>query len=84
VIGQVQEGADAGVTVLGDTVNFAARLQSLAAPGSVFMSEATHRLLQGFVERASLANIPLRANPSHKRSTGSIRFASGPPGLKQQ
>ena len=48
--GKVQEGADAGVTVLGDTVNFAARLQSLAAPGSVFMSEATHRLLQGLVD----------------------------------
>jgi class 3 adenylate cyclase/tetratricopeptide (TPR) repeat protein len=50
VVGKVQEGTDAGVTVLGDTVNFAARLQSLAAPGSVFMSEATHQLLQGLVE----------------------------------
>jgi hypothetical protein len=27
VVGKVQGGADAGVTVLGDTVNFAARLQ---------------------------------------------------------
>ena len=27
VVGQVEEGADADVTVLGDTVNFAARLQ---------------------------------------------------------
>ena len=32
VVGQVQEGAGAGVTVLGDTVNFAARLQALAEP----------------------------------------------------
>ena len=39
-----------GVTVLGDTVNFAARLQALAEPNSVFMSEATHRLVQGMVE----------------------------------
>ncbi len=50
VVGKVEDGDDAGVTVLGDTVNFAARLQSLAAPGSVFMSEATHRLVQGMVE----------------------------------
>ena len=50
VVGKVQEGADAGVTVLGDTVNFAARLQALAEPNSVFMSEATHRLVQGMVE----------------------------------
>ena len=50
VVGQVQEGAGAGVTVLGDTVNFAARLQALAEPDSVFMSEALHRLVQGMVE----------------------------------
>ena len=31
-------------------MNFAARLQALAEPDSVFMSEATHRLLQGMVE----------------------------------
>ena len=49
-MGKVQEGADAGVTVLGDTVNFTARLQSLAEPDSVLMSEATHRLMQGLVE----------------------------------
>ena len=50
VVGKVEDGADAGVTVLGDTVNFAARLQALADPDSVLMSEATHRLVQGMVE----------------------------------
>jgi class 3 adenylate cyclase len=50
VVGKVQGGADAGVTVLGDTVNFAARLQALADPDCVLMSEATHRLVQGLIE----------------------------------
>ena len=50
VVGKVQEGVDAAVTVLGDTVNFAARLQALAEPDTVLMSEATHRLMQGMVE----------------------------------
>jgi class 3 adenylate cyclase len=49
VVGAVQ-GADAGVTVLGDTVNLAARLQVLAEPDSVVMSEATYRLVQGMVD----------------------------------
>jgi class 3 adenylate cyclase len=49
VVGQV-EGGDAAVTVLGDTVNLASRLQSLAEPGSICMSEATHRLVQGMVD----------------------------------
>jgi class 3 adenylate cyclase len=50
VVGQVEDDADAGATVLGDTVNFAARLQGLAAPDSVLMSDATHRLVEGIVD----------------------------------
>ena len=50
VVGKVEDSAGAGITVLGDTVNFAARLQALAEPDSVLMSEATHRLVQGMVE----------------------------------
>ena len=56
VIGKVQGGADAGVTVLGDTVNVAARLQALAQPGSTVMSEATHRLVEGLVEASFLGD----------------------------
>ena len=50
VVGKMEEGEGAGGTVLGDTVNFAARLQSIAEPNSVFMSEATHHSVQGLVE----------------------------------
>ena len=52
VTGSVQSGAEAGVTVLGDTVNVAARFQTLAEPGSICISEATYRLVQGMVEAA--------------------------------
>jgi Adenylate and Guanylate cyclase catalytic domain/AAA ATPase domain len=52
VVGKVEESADAEVTVLGDTVNLAARLQSLSEPNSVLMSEATHRLVQGLVDES--------------------------------
>ena len=50
VVGQVHSGANAGVTVLGDAVNFAARLQAKAQPNSILISEATYRLVQGMVE----------------------------------
>ena len=50
VVGKVQEGSEAQVTVLGDTVNFASRVQSLAKPDVAYMSDATHRLVQGLVD----------------------------------
>jgi class 3 adenylate cyclase len=50
VVGQIQAGADASVTVMGDTVNLASRLQTLAAPGAILLSEETQRLVQGLVE----------------------------------
>ncbi|HEX6843415.1 MAG TPA: adenylate/guanylate cyclase domain-containing protein [Stellaceae bacterium] len=38
------------VTAYGDPINLASRLQALADPGTVLMSEATHRLVEGFIE----------------------------------
>jgi class 3 adenylate cyclase len=47
VVGEVHEG---GITVMGDAVNIAARLQSIAEPGTVYLSEATRKLAEGRIE----------------------------------
>ena len=52
----------AGVTVLGDTANVAARLQALARADSVLISELTHRL-------APVSSSPLE----HERLAGRRR-----------
>ena len=49
VVAQVRAD-NAAVTALGDTVNLAARLQTLAVPGTVFLGEATHQLVRGLVD----------------------------------
>ena len=43
-------GTAAAPTALGDMVNLASRLQALAEPNSVLLSEATFSLVEGFVE----------------------------------
>jgi class 3 adenylate cyclase len=50
VVARVEAGQSVGVTALGDTTNLAARLQALAEPGAVFLSEAVQRLVEGMVQ----------------------------------
>jgi class 3 adenylate cyclase/predicted ATPase len=46
--------------IVGETPNIAARLESAAEPGSIAISEATQRLIAGYVETESLGQLPLK------------------------
>jgi class 3 adenylate cyclase len=50
----ISEGISDKGAVSGDTPNLAARLQALAAPGSVVISQATRRLVGWFFELTDL------------------------------
>jgi class 3 adenylate cyclase len=50
VVGTVGNDFKMDYTAIGDTTNLASRLQSLAEPGVILVSEATHRLIRGFFE----------------------------------
>src|SRR5262245_29267362 len=50
----IGQGAAQEQTVVGETPNLAARLQALAAPGSVVISQATRRLVGGLFELTDL------------------------------
>ena len=56
----VGEGAAKEQTVVGETPNLAARLQALATPGSVVISQATRRLVGGLFELADLGPLRLK------------------------
>jgi class 3 adenylate cyclase len=61
IVGElIGEGAAKEQTVVGETPNLAARLQVLAEPGSVVISQATRRLLGGLFALADLG--PVRLN----------------------
>ena len=52
-------------TAIGDTTNLAARLQQLAEPGAILASEATWRLVEGYVrgERVGPVQVKGRSEP---------------------
>jgi class 3 adenylate cyclase/tetratricopeptide (TPR) repeat protein len=54
VVGKIGDDLRMDYTAQGDTVNLAARLQALAEPGTVAMSQATHRLVSGYFDCVAL------------------------------
>ena len=60
LVGSLGAGRSLDYTVVGDTANVAARLQQLAQPGTIVVSEATARLVAGYVRLEPLGSFEVR------------------------
>jgi class 3 adenylate cyclase len=60
VVGAVGNDLKMDYTAIGDTTNLAARLESLATPGSVLVSESTARLVRGFFRMLNVGPISVK------------------------
>jgi class 3 adenylate cyclase/tetratricopeptide (TPR) repeat protein len=67
VVGRIGNDLRMEYTAIGDTINLGARLQALAEPGTVLVSEATERLVAGFFELRDRGRLAVRgkAEPVH-------------------
>jgi class 3 adenylate cyclase/tetratricopeptide (TPR) repeat protein len=65
VVGAIGDNLRMDYTAIGDTTNLAARLQQLAEPGAILASEATWRLVEGYVrgERVGPVQVKGRSEP---------------------
>jgi class 3 adenylate cyclase/tetratricopeptide (TPR) repeat protein len=62
VVGRIGDDLRMDYTAVGDTTNLAARMQQNARPGSVFVSEATHKLISGFFETLELGAVQVKGH----------------------
>ena len=67
VVAKVPSGHSTTVTALGDTVNLASRLQALARPEGVLLSEATERLVQGLTETEAAGEHEIKGKSERQR-----------------
>ncbi len=67
VFGHLQSGGAAGLAVTGDAVNVASRVQGLAAPGTVLLSELAYRLVEGLVDAEFAGEHPIKGRSATER-----------------
>ncbi|MCH7578565.1 MAG: AAA family ATPase, partial [Chloroflexi bacterium] len=60
VVGKISDTLDMDYTALGDTVNLAARMEALAEPGTVYLSEDTYRAVQDYFECEPLGALTVK------------------------
>src|SRR5919206_2616417 len=73
VVGTVTDDLQMDFTAIGDTVNLAARMQQVAQPGSVFISELTHRMVGGYFDCEPLGELAVKGKAQPVRAWRVIR-----------
>lgn len=83
VVGPVGNDPKRDYTAVGDTTNLAARLQSLAEPGMIVISEATYRLVRGFFQMRAIGPVRVKgkSKPVAAYEVRGLREAATPIGI---
>ncbi|MCP4691661.1 MAG: AAA family ATPase [Desulfobacterales bacterium] len=60
VVGSIGDDLRMDYTAIGDTTNLASRLESMAKPGAVLISENTHKRIRGFFDFRPLGKVKIK------------------------
>jgi class 3 adenylate cyclase len=81
VVGSIGDDLRMDYTAVGDTTNLASRLQGLARPGMVLVSDATASLIQGWFDLECLGDLEVKGRWASGRYSSACRPAR-PPGSR--
>jgi class 3 adenylate cyclase/predicted ATPase len=79
----VQVGAESEGMVLGDTVNTASRLQSIAAPGTVLVDDVTRRASEAAIAYEDAGNHELKGREQLVHAWTALRVVAGAGGARR-
>ncbi|MGH2498886.1 MAG: adenylate/guanylate cyclase domain-containing protein [Candidatus Limnocylindria bacterium] len=79
VVGNVGSDLRFEYTAVGDAMNVAARMQSAARPGTVVITEATHRFVSALVDATDLGRLAVKgkSEPVHAYEVTGLKAAPG-------
>ena len=60
VVGRIGDDLRMDYTAVGDTTHLASRVQGMAEPGTILITEATHRLVEGYVRTEGLGPVAVK------------------------
>jgi class 3 adenylate cyclase/tetratricopeptide (TPR) repeat protein len=67
VVGRIGDDLRMDYTAVGDTTHLASRVQALAEPGTILITEGTHRLVEGYVQTESLGPVSVKGRSERVR-----------------
>jgi len=76
VVGAIGNDLRMDYTAVGDTTNLAARMESLAEPGGILVSDSTYRLVKNYFEIESLGEIPVKGKQKLQAAYKLIRVSA--------
>src|SRR5262245_7920574 len=68
VVGKIGDNLRMDYTAVGDTTHVASRLEQLAEPGNILISEATYRLVRGYARVEDLGDLLVRGKSDRIRA----------------
>jgi tetratricopeptide (TPR) repeat protein len=73
IVGTIGDDLKMDYTAIGDTTNLASRMETMAAPGTVRVSENTHRLARDYFEFESLGELPVKGKEKPQKAYELLR-----------